>query len=119
MEKLLELMNDYAHTYADHYDDTGGEITITFFSHADNCFQYACDGGYETLVDDVVISKRFGFIKRLVDNDRINKKKLDEAERKPMYVTDDMFSLYKVDECVIMLLAISDTPIEDLISYLK
>lgn len=72
MEKLLELMNDYAHTYADHYDDTREEITMTFFSHADNCFQYVCDGGYETLVDDVVISKRFGFIKRLIDNDKIN-----------------------------------------------
>ena len=72
MEKLLELMNDYAHTYADHYDDTGEEITITFFSHADNCFQYVCDGSYETLVDDVVISKRFGFIKRLVKKDKID-----------------------------------------------
>lgn len=71
MEKLIELLNEYAHTYADHYD-TGEEITITFFSHADNCFQYVCDGGYETLIDDVVISKRFSFIKRLVDNDKIN-----------------------------------------------
>lgn len=75
MEKLLELMNNYAHTYTDHYDDTGEEITITFFSHADNCFQYVCDGKYETLVDDVVISKRFGFIKWLIENDKIDRKR--------------------------------------------
>ena len=66
-----------------------------------------------------LISKEYGFIKRLVDNDKIDKKKLDEVERKPMYVTDNMFSLYKVDECVIMLLSISNSPIEDLLLYLK
>jgi hypothetical protein len=72
MEELLELMNEYAHTYADHYDDTGEEITIEFYGHADECFQYTCDGSYETLVDDTVISKRFGFIGRLVKNDKID-----------------------------------------------
>jgi hypothetical protein len=66
-----------------------------------------------------IISKKFWFISWLVEQDKIDKKKLDEAERRPMYVTDDMFSLYKVDECVIMLLSISDTPIEFLISILK
>ena len=43
MEKLLELMNEYAHTYADHYDDTGKEIEIKFLEHIDNCFIYHCD----------------------------------------------------------------------------
>lgn len=66
-----------------------------------------------------LISKEYGFIWWLVENDKIDKKKLDEAERRPMYVTDDMFSLYKVDECIIMLLSISDSPIEDLINYLN
>lgn len=115
MEKLIELLNEYAHTYADHYD-TGEEITITFFSHADNCFQYVCDGGYETLIDDVVISKRFSFIKRLVDNDKIN------TESWPLYWFHFIMSYrqpYSLYETILMLLSISDTPIEDLVSYLK
>ena len=32
-----------------------------------------------------VISKEYGFIKRLVDNDKIDLKELDKSERKPMY----------------------------------
>ena len=30
MEKLIELLNEYAHTYADRYDDTGKEIETKF-----------------------------------------------------------------------------------------
>ena len=115
-------MNDYAHTYADYYDDTGEEITITFFSHADNCFQYVCDGGYETLVDDVVISKRFGFIYWLVENDKIDKKKINKLIKwqEVWYgyeVQEEEY--YSIYESLLMLLSISDNPIEFLISILK
>lgn len=71
------------------------------------------------LYQTYIISKNFWFVERLVEQDKIDKKKLDEAERRPMYVTDDRFSLYKVDECVIMLLSISDTPIDLLCNLLK
>lgn len=71
--KFIELMNEYAHTYADHYDDTGGEIEIKFLEHTDNCFIYHCDWKFDSLVDDTVISNRFGFIKRLVKNDKIDR----------------------------------------------
>ena len=120
MERLLELMNEYAHTYADHYDDTGEEITITFFSHGDQCFQYVCDGKYETLVDDTVISKRFGFIKRLVDNDRID---TDIVYKKwflaKTYDKDEVWECFEPYEEILMLLAISDTPIDLLCSLLN
>jgi len=127
MEKLLELMNDYAHTYTDHYDDTGEEITITFFSHTDNCFQYVCDGGYETLVDDTVISKRFGFIKRLVDNDKINKRKIDTRlvryvenhYDEDWYWVESSYEDYPYTDTLLMLLAIQDEPIQFLIKILK
>lgn len=58
-------------------------------------------------------------VQRLVDNDKIDKKKIDKAERRPMYVTDDMFALYNLDECVLMLLSIQDNPLEYLCSILK
>jgi hypothetical protein len=108
--KLLELLNEYEkETKNSEYSEWWGLLWWRP--------QYLrCDTVESELL---IISKGYRFIQRLVENDKIDKKKLDEAERRPMYVTDDMFSLYKVDECVIMLLSISDTPIEDLISYLK
>ena len=110
-------MNDYAHTYADHYDDTGEEITITFFSHADNCFQYVCDGGYETLVDDVVISKRFGFIKRLIDNDKIDyHNKINYHISLAIHWREKRTTR---EERLLMMLAIQDEPIKFLSSLLK
>jgi hypothetical protein len=47
MEKLLNLLNDYAPDYCKNYPD-------------------------DIIMDEIVISKRFGFIKRLVDNDKID-----------------------------------------------
>jgi hypothetical protein len=75
--------------------------------------------------EEVIISKKFWFIQRLIENDKIDLYKLDEkAERKPQYAfTDDdwrlWFKLFEVYESLLMLLSISSSPIEDLISYLK
>jgi len=57
-----------------------------------------------------IISKQFWFIKRLVDNDKIDTKKAKEWEI--MLSRND-------EENIIWKLSISNTPIEDLISYLK
>ena len=117
MEKLIELLNEYAHTYADHYDDTGEEITIEFFSHTDECFQYACDGSYETLVDDVVISKRYWFIKWLIKKRKIDRDKFDE--RRDEWNKHLRITWVNDYELLLMLLVIQDKPIEFLISILK
>ena len=123
MEKLIRFINEYWHTnncwpFQTCRIEPATEWNSSYLvlSRDDN---WEWDWKDWHLTIPRLISKEYGFIKRLVDNDKIDKKKLDEVERKPMYVTDNMFSLYKVDECVIMLLSISDTPIEDLISYLK
>lgn len=117
MEKLLELMNDYAHTYADHYDDTGREIEIKFLEHTDNCFIYYCDWKFDGLVDDTVISKRFGFIGRLVKNDKIDFDGIQNVfYRNKRYKEYRDYSDY---ESLLMLLAIQDNPIDFLISILK
>jgi len=115
MEKLIELLNEYHFFNTDCINYVLDEEENRIYLKEEFDWFY-----HEQRINaERIISKKFWFIKRLVDNDKIDKKKLDEVERKPMYVTDDMFSLYKVDECVIMLLSISDTPIEDLISYLR
>jgi len=62
------------------------------------------------LYQTYIISKNFWFVKWLVDNDKINLLKLDNRIA---------LSEFNKVERVLMALSISDTPIEDLISYLK
>ena len=75
-----------------------------------------------------ITSKSYGFIKRLVDNDKIDLKELSEKELATWWNLENNIldkentkeSWIKFwTESLLMLLAISDTPIEDLISYLK
>jgi len=61
----------------------------------------------------MVISKSFWFIKRLIDSDKIDNSKL--SRESDMWFWDK----YEREESLLMLLAISENPIEDLISYLK
>lgn len=67
----------------------------------------------QMLETPVVFSKSFGFIKWLVNNN--NKIKMELLKYKYM----DLRELVREDDIVVMLLSISDTPIEDLILYLK
>ena len=82
-----------------------------------------------------IISKEYWFIKRLVENDKIDYDKIGEKiwiethkahfpVNKYWYVYDlelgDVSSAdYSDYESLLMLLSISDTPIDDLILYLK
>lgn len=62
-----------------------------------------------------LISSKCGFIKWLVENDKID---LEEVEK--INQTWNIYIRFWWDyEKVLMLLSISDTPIEDLISYLR
>lgn len=63
----------------------------------------------EWVENERIISKRFWFIKWLVDNDKIDLLQLDNRIA---------LSEFNKVERVLMALSISDTPIEDLISYL-
>lgn len=91
MEKLIELLNEYGNERYDHWGD------------------YQTDMDFTDRETYWYLSKKFWFIKRLVENDKIN---LDEIERYSSF-------WYTYYQNLLMLLAISDTPIEDLISYLK
>lgn len=68
--------------------------------------------------DYMIISKRFGFINRLVDNDKIETNNLSLKAFKNIFSCGWFVEVSDL-EVLLMLLAISDTPIEDLISYLK
>jgi len=108
MEKLIELLNEY-----EPYIQKDGE-------RHDNIWYFVYKWGSaifpKNVGESVIISKSYGFIKWLVENDKIN------TESWPLYWfhfimhNRQPYSLY---ETILMILAISDTPIEDLISYLK
>lgn len=129
MKKLLKLLNEYAHTYADYYDDTHKEIVNTFTSHTDQCFQYHYHENwiehFETLVDDVVISNRYWFIAWLIENKKFKNykayKNFWEARSFAEFsnwevITTIEWSLYY---SILSALAISENPIELLCSLLK
>ena len=111
MEKLIELLNEYeklnmCRTFIGYYKQEE-EITWLYFSIK------ACE----------LISKKFWFIKWLVDNDKIDLEKLDKkSERKPMYSFEEewkiWFKLFEVYDSLLMLLAIQENPIEFLCSVL-
>ena len=62
----------------------------------------------ELVLEATLISKKYWFIQWLVDNEKIDL-------HWPKYLT----AYYNTTDTVIMLLAISSTPIEDLVSILK
>jgi len=80
--------------------------------------------------EELIISKKFWFIKRLVDNDKIDLRKLKNIYMSDYWSSDDIFLaydkweqwiIYIVDyyESLLMQLSISDNPIQDLVLYLK
>ena len=106
MNKLIELLNEYEKSIT--------EIPV-YWGQTNGMFQY---WSYIQQVSVMyMISKHYGFIKRLVDNDKIDVEsycRITSVERKwekDVY-RDEVDSL-------IMLLAIQDEPIEFLISILK
>jgi len=67
-----------------------------------------------SLCQELVLSHRFCFVKWLVENDKIDlEKEIKNSELNWLH------EHYFKEDCLLMLLSISDTPIEDLISYLK
>jgi hypothetical protein len=91
------------------------------------------DWGYMFRLGDLafreerICSKKFWFIKWIVENDKIDKKKIDTRLVRNVeshydeewYWVENSYEDYSDTDTLLMLLSISDTPIEDLISYLK
>lgn len=108
MRKLMMLLNEY---------EKDGDWYVTYIikgekSERELQSSYMFDED-KNAIQNHIISKSFWFIKWLVKNNKIDNSKLSRES--------DMWfgNKYEREESLLMLLAISDNPIEDLISYLK
>lgn len=112
MEKLLELLNAF--------ETPKSWIVFKSYDNYDWTF-YWIDCDWETEVawsDALICSKKNLFIKRLIENDKVETNNLSLQAFKNIFGGCWFVEVSDL-EVLLMLLAISDTPIEDLISYLK
>lgn len=117
MEKLIELLNEY-----DPYIASDGE-------HRDNLWGYAYQWHSavfpKELAESYIISARYGFIKWLVENEKIDYEKIEKQTKCKNIVGWKEFLDFDIErdftpyEEVLMWLAIQDEPIEFLVSILK
>ena len=129
--KLLKLLKQY-------WKETFNDKTLLRIDYEENtdCFSWIYQPApwmelaqWQILETPVVFSKKFKFIERLVINDKIDFQKVMERNKNWYDITrvnpddnfidnaieyDDEFDLF-----IIMLLAISDNPIQDLIDLLR
>lgn len=102
MEKLIELLNKYDKIKWDKEEPIyNWKIAIK-----------------TKIYQTYLVSARYWFIKWLVDNDKINTRNLNLQVFMSMFSNDGTVEI-SYEELILMLLAISDEPIELLISILK
>lgn len=110
MKKLIKLLNEYME-----YKGRFSLYKLTRFKWVEidyDLFTFEMKN-WEYLYNLHILSKRFWFIKWLVEND-----KLDEEELQ-LTLCDELKRFYKDYEILIMQLSISDKSIYDLIKLLK
>lgn len=109
MEKLIDLLNEYEQL----------NMCRKFDSFELHTFENS--SWVDRLLEDTVISARYGFIKWLVENDKIGREKVKEKSDRIPLLLDKVWDIYNcgVLKSVLMLLSISDTPIEFLCEILK
>lgn len=102
MEKLIELLNEREM----------GEEWWEFYYLSDWVIR---DDWWNILYDYRIISKEYWFIEWLVENDKI------DYEKSPWEIMfdDRMWTTFSLEDSIVMMLSISNTPIQDLISLLK
>ena len=122
MEKLLKLLNEYQKKLNRREENKRNYEIYERELKDDNIRMNDLDDPYEWLnmywwyAKAWLISKQFWFIKRLVDNDKIDLMKLKK------WIEDNKFYCAKwgkITNMLLMLLSIQDNPIEFLISILK
>ena len=116
IEKLIELLNEYETPRS----------WVVYKSYDDyDWFFYWVDIDGETEIswsDSLICSKKFWWIWWLVENDKIDLWKIKKLYRKSNEHSIHTYPImyeYSDYESLLMLLSISDTPIEDLVSYLR
>lgn len=120
MEKVIELLNEYEKRTVVHWYEWYWQDVLMCRYIKDN-FEF-----YTDEATTIAISKYYWFIKWLVDNNKIDKKKIRspimhykvEEDREGWIHYYDLDFANKTNS-LIMLLSISSSPIDDLINYLK
>lgn len=118
MEKLIELLNKYETKTVVHWYEWYWQDVLMCRYIKDN-FEF-----YTDEATTIVISKYYWFIKWLVENDKIDLDMVREKLWIPCCVWYGRWRIIAVKDVedykqILMLLSISDTPIDDLVSYLK
>ena len=110
MEKLIELLNEYEK-----------ELNTGLNWRIDEKYWMLWRWLNLMWVDQYLISKHYWFIKWLVENDKIDRDEIIINSDFMPIAFDRKWEKYEWSEekQLLMLLSISDTPIEDLVSYLK
>lgn len=123
MEKLIELLNERIREKRNELSSTIGEPVDVWIYEYDKLEKCITHDSY-WVSDECIISKKQGFIKRLVENNKI-----DWDNQALQYAKSDLskfFAEWKDKNwmsddyaMLLMLLAIQDDPIDFLISILK
>lgn len=112
MEKLLNLLNEFKE---------GKSFKFTKYDEKYWMFDTNLNAnGNTSLPEETITCKKFWFIERLVENDKIILQKgiIRRVEYDNYWVLEDIHR-YSAYESILMYLAIQDDPIEFLISILK
>lgn len=112
MNELLRYLNIYAHNFVWCNLD---------FMYDWQRIRVQWDELWPYVAESIITNKKFGFIKRLVDNDKIDRDKNVLAfEFSSVYTYDGEYYEDHIKECkLLMLLAIQSEPLKFLISILK
>lgn len=107
MEKLIKLLNEFDKPLGWYYEDWVLDCKLNL---------------YEYMAYEWICSARYGFIKWLVENDKIDLRKLD-CKRYDVDIPARYYLWtyirYSIEKEMLMTLAIQDEPIKFLISILK
>lgn len=116
MEKLIELLNEYE-------KEKKSWFTWRSIDSYDNCvYGVDCDWETEITMYSDLYSKQYWFIKWLVDNEKVDFRKLDYKKFSgdiPTRYYLWTYIRYSFENEILMALSIQDNPIEFLISILK
>lgn len=115
MKELIDLLNSFCR-------EKRGDYVVTKYREKEHSFDTFVEWKVDYMTDLYVVSKRCWFVQRLLENDKI------DFEHNKLQVIKDIdvrweviydCTLFDKVDWVIMLLSISDNPIQDLISLLK
>lgn len=117
MEKLIELLNQYEkEVRKSEYYEWEKWIWWPFLLFRRDTYDEEWSHLYSDTSDTYVISKKYWFIQRLLNNQKIDQEKLDHSLDSCFHINNDVaWSCIKLT----MYLAIQDNPIEFLVSILK